>query len=347
MSIIAAKKLHEALAKALNVGLVEEAFTIEDCELVFRNLRPDEYAAAIQDCDGLDGPEYMNAYQRAHISRAIIEVNGADLRGVKYVTVEEEDPKTHQPKKVNLELHLYLIDHMLNSWGKEAIYTAFRKFGDVVELAERKAKEGVTFIIPDETPEERYRRLLLEAKEVEGSIPGTMVDSILEEIGFIRKASPEELQRVTEKTAQLARELGTAAQAEDQPDAEPEMQPEDEPEEHQEVAPAPRASRTLPVDPHATLQQAIANRRAPEAQHSPSPQSAAQPPADPEPPVAPSRAAQTAALEADAFSMHPEAAHEVVEIRQHLPIDPKAAAAILDQPPAAGINPKFRAPTRI
>lgn len=335
MSTIDSKKLHAALAKARNVGLVEEPFTIEDCELVLRNLRPDEYAAAIQDCDGLEAAAYMNTYQKGHISRAIVEVNGTDLRSVEYVTVEEEDPKTHQPKKVKLELHRYLTEHMLNTWGKEAVYTAFRKFGDVVELAERKSTEGITFIVPDETTEDRYRRLLLEAKEIEASIPGTMVDSILEDIGFIRKASPEELKRVTEKTAQLARELD-AVQEEVQAEPE-EVEPE---EEAPPPVPAP-VSRPPLVDPHVTLQQAIAARRAPESM-----QPAPVRQAPPEPPVM-SRAEQTAVLEAEAFSLQPDAAHEVVEIRKQPPLDPRVAATILDQPPAAGINPRFKAPPRI
>lgn len=313
MSTIAAKKLHEALAKARNVGLVEEAFTIEECDLVFRNLRPDEYAAALQDCNGLEDVAYANAWQKGHITRSIVEINGVDLRDVEYVEVEEDDP-TKSTKKVRLELHRYLADHMISSWGKEAIFTAFRKFSDVVELAERKAKEGVTFIVPDETDEEQYRRLLLEVRELESVLPTTLVDSILSDSGFVRKSSQEELKRVEEKTSQLARDL--------------EVEPE--------PAPAPR--RNSPVDPHATLQQAIANRRT------------AEPPALPEPVSEPepqrvSRAAEYAALEEGAFNLNPESATEVVEVKPKPPVDHKAL--VIDPPVTAGINPRFKAPPRI
>jgi hypothetical protein len=347
MSTIAAKKLHTALAKARNVGLVEETFTIEDCELVLRNLRPEQYVAAEQDCQGTEaGRAYMHAYQKAHLSRAIVSVNGVDLRDVDFVEVEEEDPKTHQPKKVKLELHQYLMTHMLNSWSLESIYTAMRKFYDVIEMAERKAKEGINFLLPEESNEEKYRRLLLEAKACEAEIPDTMIDTILEDIGLTRKASAEELRRVEEKTAQLAKDLGSEPTSPPEPESpplparqasEPLPEPYPEPEPEPTVRrPLNQGTRSPVVDPHATFQQAIANRRVSE----PPPVVKSQ-----EAPAV-SRASQIAALEEgrvpEAYSLHPEAATEVVEIRKQAPVDVKVVAAILDKPPAAGINPKFR-----
>ena len=334
---IAAKKLHEALSKARNVGLVEEAFTIEDCDLVFRNLRLDEYSAAIQDCNGLEGTDYMNAYQTAHIARAIIEVNGTDLRDVEYVEIEEDDPKTQRTKKVRLELHKYLLDTLLKTWGKEAIFIAYRKFGDVVELAERKAKEGITFIIPDETDEEKYRRLLLEAKELEGGLPGSLVDSILGEAGFVRKASQEELQRVEERASQLAKDLETPEPSLEESYDEAAYEPPI-PQEAPPPAPAPRAR---PMDPHATLQQAIANRRASEpVPAAPLPQAYVQPPAEPK---VSSRAAEYAQLEEEGFNLHPESATEVMEVKPK----PQAEVLRVDPPVSVGINPRFKAPPKV
>jgi hypothetical protein len=37
-------------SKAKSIGIVEEPFTIGDCSVVLRNLRPDEYGAVIQEC---------------------------------------------------------------------------------------------------------------------------------------------------------------------------------------------------------------------------------------------------------------------------------------------------------
>ena len=348
MSTIAAKKLHDALAKARNVGLVEEAFTIESCDLVFRNLRLDEYSAAIQDCNGLEGTDYMNAYQTAHICRSIVEVNGVDLRDVEYVEIEEEDPKTNRPKKVRLELYKYLLDNVLKTWGKEAIFIAYRKFGDVVEMAERKAKEGITFIIPDETDEEKYRRLLLEVKELEGVLPTSLVDTILSDSGLVRRASQEELARVEERASQLAKDL----QQEPSGSPEDEMirltreaKAEDEEEEAYEPmpqeTPPPPTPRTRPVDPHATLQQAIANRRASEP--APRPEPVQQSPQRLDEPKPSNRAAEYAQLEAEAFNLHPESATEVIEVKPK----PQAEVLRVDPPVVSGINPRFKAPPKV
>jgi len=363
MGTIDGRKLKDALAKAKNIGLVEETFLIEDCELVLRSLRPDEYAASHQDCQGLDGIAYLNAFQFGHLSRSIVKVNGVDFRDVDFVTVEEPDSKSGQLKNVKLERHAYLLKYLLSSWGKEAIYTAYRKFGDVIEQAERKAKEGITFLIPEETGEERYRRLLLEAKSAEGDVPDTMVDRILEDVGLMRKATSDELRAATERTDQLAREQEAAKEAAQPPEpeaAEPApvlevseaVQPA--PAEAVEAVPAPQAPVRRVVDPHQTLQQAIASRQA------------AAPVPVPATPVVQAdqsdgnsgnRTSAIAALEADLPSSLPgnqgqievqAQRPETVELRERQQrFDATAASAILDRPPTSGINPRFRPPTKI
>jgi hypothetical protein len=315
---------------------------------VLRSLRSEDYTGALQDCDGLAEEEYIPRYQKGHVARAIVEINGVDLRGTQFVTVDETD-KSGTLKKVKLELHRYLMEHMLDSWGKEAISVAFRKLGEVLELAERSAKEGVTFITPDETSEEKFRRLLLEARAAEKDLPFTMLDRIYEEQGLTRISSAEEIKSSMARMEQLAREQ-EAAQAEKEraetpvvetPIAEPEPEPEVEaPEEEPPLLPAPRTS--IP-DPHVTLQQAMAARRVPEVK---SEQSS-------EPKIAPTRAAQIAAIEGDS-QIAPDVASavslqrgsdDVVEIKK-APIDPEAVSMIVDNPPIAGINPRFRPPQR-
>ena len=82
MSILSARTLRDSLQKAKGVGLVEERFTVGDCEVVVRNLRPDHYEDILADCKGLDDVGYLNAFQIGHVSRAIIELNGQDFRDV-------------------------------------------------------------------------------------------------------------------------------------------------------------------------------------------------------------------------------------------------------------------------
>jgi len=350
------KKLNAALAKAKNVGLVEEACTIGGCDLVLRSLRSEDYTAVLQDCDGLPEVEYIHRYQKGHIARAIVELNGVDLRGSRFVTVEEPDPATGAMRPVTLELHRYLSDHMLESWGKEVVDVAFRKLGDVLEAAERQAKEGISFVTKDETDEEKYRRLVLEFRATEKDLPATLVDKILDEQGLTRKSTAEELKRAAARTDQLAREQEAKAQeakaAEAKvevaaPVAVPAVALDTVPAAALEVPPPvlPAVARPArPVDPHATLQKAIESRKVLEVPVVKSEQEA-----DMKRP--PSRSASIAALEVPPDAALPDVStavslqggdpHEVIEIKR-LPIDVQAASTILDNPPMAGLNPRFR-----
>lgn len=339
MGTIDAKKLNAALAKAKDVGLVEEACSIAGCELVIRSLRSQDYAAVLQDCDGLPEEDYIHRYQKGHIARAIVEVNGVNLRDSRLVTVEEPDPSTGTMRAVTLELHQYLTNNMLDSWGKEAVDVAFRKVGDVLELAERQAKNGISFLTPDETSEEKYRRLILEARAVEKELPGTLVDRILDEQGLMSKSTAEELKRAMSRSDQLTREQ--TAQAPEEKAEVPVVVVAADEKVTQEAPPAPPPAR--PVDPHATLQSAIASRKAAEVPTVKSEQAAEQRPAA-------SRAAAIAAVEGNnavpadlssAVSLQSGDPREVVEIRR-APLDLQVAGTLLDNPPVAGINPRFR-----
>lgn len=368
MGTVDGKKLRDALTKAKNIGLVEDTFTIGDCEVTLRSLRPDEYAAVLQESNGLNDVEYLHTYQRGHLARSIVAINGLDLHDVQFVDDEEPDPKRpDKMRTVKLELPAYLTKNVLSTWGKEAVYTAYRKFGDVVELAERKAKEGITFLLPEETDEERYRRLLLEAKEAEESLPNTLVDRILDELGLMRKSTADEIKTAMEKADELAREQAAATpEPEPTPEAPAVAAPEPQTPVPVPAASVPIPRQARPVDPHQTLQQAIAARQA----ASPDAVGQAVVQAPQIDPAAVKRSAAIAALEANgAVPETPIAAprrelpttlpgsqgpievlqqvQEPVEITKQERFDPTAATAILDKPAAGGINPRFRPPTRV
>lgn len=340
MGAIDSKKLNAALSRAKNIGLVEEPFTVVGCDLVLRSLRSEDYTAVMQECDGLPEEEYIHRYQKGHIARSIVEINGVDLRDSKFVTVDETDA-SGAVRPVKLELPQYLTKHMLDTWGKEAVDVTFRKLSDVLERAERQAKEGITFIVPDETPEEKFRRLLLETRAAEKDVPGTLLDKILEEQGLVRKEAAEEVRRALERADKLAQEQ--EAKVAEQPAEPPQSAPEPVPLPVVPVS-GPPPARPAPVDPHATLQQAIASRGTPIVQ---SEQTDVRPN---------TRRAQIAALEGtmpdveepdlgSAISLQAGDPAEVVEIRRD-PIDVQAASTIVDNPPIAGINPRFRPPQR-
>jgi hypothetical protein len=224
MGTISAKKITDALAKAKDVGVVEEELTIDDVSIVLRNLRPDQYAALYQENNEREGIDSLYAFQLGHLCRSIVEINGVDLRDVEFVEVDEPvldpktgdpviDPQTHEPKvkKVRLERHEYVATYVLKRWLKEALQVAWRKFGEVLKSAEDKAKEGVHFLLPEMTPEERFREAIGNVREVIEEVPKAIVESVLEEAGLMRMSTAAEIQRALEKTDKLASELGATS----------------------------------------------------------------------------------------------------------------------------------------
>ena len=399
MGTISATKITAALKKAREVGVVEESLTIEDVALVMRNLRPDQYSAVYVENNEKEGMDHLFSFQKSHICRSIIEINGVDLRDVDYIEVEEEvkDPKTGesvldtstgQPKikKIKLERHEYVRKHVLDGWTKEPLQIAWRKFGDVLKLAEDKAKEGVKFILPEQTPEEKFREAVGNLRETIDEVPSSLVDSILEEAGLIRISTAAEVQKAFEKADQLARDMEATNQtAPQQPSAQQVSPP-------QPPVTDPRVRQPTPQE----VQDMMA-RRTPlnrEAVSIPSPnvqptmaQAAPQPPPrnnlPPVPQVAGAdqvktaqRAQKIAQLEADSLDMEvplpppgdptmtprhitagaasfpglPNAPHlqkapsEVGAVLQkgHDKVDMQAFDKTVNQPPAAGINPRYR-----
>jgi hypothetical protein len=365
MGTLSAKKLNESLNKAKNVGIVEESCVVAGCDIVLRNLRPDEYTAILRDCEELKNEtEFLSTWQKGHVSRSIVVLNGVDFHDVDFVEVEEDDPKRPgQVRTIKLELHNYLLKHVLSTWGQEPLQVAFRKFWDVKELAERKAKEGVNFIVPEETTEEKYRRLLLEAKECESELPETLMAKILEDAGLIRISTKGEIEKALEgfHPEPMA------------PEPEPAPEPAAAVPEPVQAQPLPQPPREpqRPVDPHRTFQAAVASRQN-QAQKAPEPAIAV--PVSPSTPVS-ARASEIAFIEenlgdagadvsvpamelpktllgpngkqipvvADPFTT----ANEVVSLQQQAAFDPAAARQILDKPPAAGLNPRFKPPQRV
>jgi hypothetical protein len=250
-----------------------------------------------------------------HLARSIIEVNGIDLRNVDFVAVDVEDldPQTRKTviKEVKVERHAFIRDYVISNWAREALDVAFRKFNDVVTVAERKASEGVTFLTPDETGEERYRRLLLEAKAIEGSVSIDLVNRIREEVGFVggeAKATPEEYKAAGDRLAALEPEPEEEVFTKD-PEPLPEPTPRRAPPPRMVVeAPtqqgqAPEASSADP-DELMTRRQPLNQRVVAVPQPVTPPQALHVNPVIPASPAALKRAAEIAALEGD-FSAEP------------------------------------------
>jgi len=397
MATLSAKKIKDALKKAQNVGQVEESITIDGCEIVLQSLTPDGYAAVSTDIDEIpEGIGYLNAFKREHLARSLVEVNGVSLRGVDLVEVEVEefDPKTQQPvlKLVKVERHAFVRDHVINTWAREAIDVAFRKFNEVVGKAEKLASAGVTFSIPDETEAEKYRRLLVEAKEVEGSIPVEVSTRIRGDLGFIVSPQPTEYAAATDRLSKLAEQEGgrpeerkTVEGSSDASQGARVTPPAPSPPPPAPSPPAQVEQEVLLVRPAVpipgytppTPEELMAGRQPLNRVPVPVPvpasvaTAAAPPPNIQVKPVLPAseaalrRAAEIAALEGEVGGDDPSAYSveggtwfpgqnpgggnsQAIELsRQQPKLDPKEAERIIDQPPIAGINPRFRPPPRI
>lgn len=193
MDTLQDSKLKAALAKAKNVGRVEEAVTIAGCAIVLQSLSPDEYEAINEETKGLEEMAYLHAYQVEHLARSIVEIEGIDLRGTRFIEVDGDDGK-----KIKHEKHAWLRDEYLRSWSREAIITAWRKMMEVFAKADDKAKEGIQFSIAEETDEGRFRRFIGEMKEAAGELPDELVFKILDDEGLLLKSSKAELDAVNE-----------------------------------------------------------------------------------------------------------------------------------------------------
>jgi hypothetical protein len=393
-----ATKVLEALEKAKRVGKVEEAVVIDGCSFVFQNLSPAAYDSIHEETKDLDEVQYLHAYQIGHVCRSIVEIQGEDLRDVDFIedTIPSgsyglvayvsskkvgeklaEDikkaggkatviPPDGEARTIKLERHEWIKDNLLSSWGREAITVAWRKFADVLIMADEKAKKGIQFKVPDESAEDRLRRLVGELKEVEDDLPAELVRAILDDAGYQSKSTTAELQAANEKLQRVA---------EAQKPAEPPQPPVGDagtPKPEKAVEGPPEAPREAPeVDPMALMQ-----RRKPlnqQATQVPIPKAGPTSPAvrpsrvpdqirraaeanaaslQPDSPPINSRAAQIAALEAQAGlpvadepALPKPPVGEVAELsRKERGIDGESLRAIVDRPPVAGINPRFRPP---
>lgn len=200
MKSVSASFLQDVLLQAQDLGIVEETIEVCGVSLTLRNLRPGEHqqvTAALAEVPELD---FLMAHMAEHVSRSIVAINGKDLRGVGSVATEEEDAKGRKVKK---ELHVYLRENLIETWGREALTTVYRKVLEVMDKGDTESKKGVTFHIPEETDDEKLRRLLMEAREALQEIPESLGKRLLEEHGFLLVSDKEEREKAEAKIAAL------------------------------------------------------------------------------------------------------------------------------------------------
>lgn len=396
MATVKAKRLQDALKRAKRVGRAEEAVTIDGCSLVLQNLGTEDYESIHQETKDLEDAEYVHAYQIGHVCRAIVEIQDIDLRDEKFI--EEEVPagkyvlnvalskqKAEQAQKalkqldiqatlvspdesetrtVQMERHEW-IRQMLSTWSREAITVAYRKFAGVVIAGEEKAKEGVVFQIADEAAEDKFRRLLGEAKAIEGEIPQDLVEAVLKDFGYIRGSTPEEIEAMKRSTAEWA--IEQAQKKEEEPDPEPsapEPVPEPEPEVDQDEVEYHQQMQALQAsfETKQRAKQQLQARQPLNRQIMTPPTPVVPPQARPVTPMPAGvpeqlrkRHGEIADLEAIDEALLASAGQPSMpqvtqapsrELIKAAPLDPRQLAAATDKPPIGGINPRYRPPSR-
>lgn len=209
-SVLKVKKIKEALNKALKVGYTEGSLTISDVNVTLCNLRPEEYKLIHDETRDKEEVEFLNIYREEHLCRAVVQIEDINFRDVDLIEFEQE-AKDGSTETVKLEKHEYLREHVLKTWSREAISAAFVKFNDIVAKSEKTSMEGVTLDVPDETDEEKYRRLLLELRDVESQIPMDLASRLLAEQGYTKMVTTTELEAADRVLGQAKSEVIQAA----------------------------------------------------------------------------------------------------------------------------------------
>jgi len=230
--------------------------------------------------------------------------------------VEETDNQNGKSavKSLTLERAQFVKDYVLSTWSREAIDVAFRKFNDVVAKAEKVAADNVTFEIPEESEDDKYRRLLGEAKTVEPGVPLELAAKIRDEFGYLLK---QEWSAVEEKIAMIK---------------------QDEEEPKSEVK-----SEAPPLRP------STAAILRPSRESAPTPEPAPEP--EPIPVEVARKSAQIQQVEGDPdpaiLGTSPQTAYNPHAEPRLQRRNADEVKQILDQPPVGGINPRFRPPSRV
>lgn len=373
MTTIRASQIQQALQKAQNIGLIEDEFTLMGMTLVLRNMRPHELEAIVQEVDGLDDAEYLFEFQKSHICRALQQINEIDLRGVEFVEDEAPSgawivevlapdestakeiqssvkdkhcqaalkPPTGEPREVSLELHEWVRKNVVSTWSREIVSTTYRKFAENLVKADEEATKGVTFTIPDETVEEKARRIISELKEVEGEAQKEMFANILEEAGYALKSTAEkasaqaavdrldkvvtpQVEATTPDAQQLMRDRQPLNRAAPPPqEAAPPAPPQPQPNQ---MVPTGPGAPPPPTAPPTSM--AVRSKRSEEI-----------------------AAEESAAMDGVSIPQaveppqkgEPRLRRPAAEIRP-IPVNPQDVRNILDQPPTGGLNPKWKPP---
>ncbi len=181
-SMLSFEKLKSSFERMISESFFQDSFSFLGDTITLRSLSKNEYdeiAAEMVGFETSDSNEskkaqYITEYCYRHLSRSIVEVGGVNFRGVSYVDLGHE----------KVPVQLFLKENFLSRLSHEAFNVLWNKFNEVVEQGEKKNRQGVVFITPDERPDEKIERLLKEASLLLTEVPESLVKRILEKYDY-------------------------------------------------------------------------------------------------------------------------------------------------------------------
>lgn len=187
-----ARSIEKSMAKAFNLGISEDSFEVLGVQITIRNLTAPEWQRALDSAQSSEDDVGVQDMRLQLLSRSVVELDGVSFRGVSSIELDELDGKGN-PKVIEKED--YLIEHVFSTWPSEVQSIVNDKFFDLSREVEARAKLGVVFHTPQETPEEKFRALLIEAKDLQSQIPFDLSEKILKDTGFKEvKLQPSEFE---------------------------------------------------------------------------------------------------------------------------------------------------------
>jgi hypothetical protein len=319
---LSSRSLSSALGRILTNSVFEDTFPFLGTTVTLRNLTKEEMDTIAEELvevsatteKGNKNVQYITEYIIRHLQRAIQQIDDADLRGVGYILNEDGEKE---------EVFLYLRNHFFKQLSSEGFSILWEKFSAHTTECERRSREGIKFITPNERPDETIDRLLGEVATHGKDIPSSLLRKLLEKHGM---AEPQVLP--TSEVDYGDDGATTDPPSDDIPDTDP--HPVSTPNPSPSAATEPPHSRAPVRDASSLpLKVATATPRAPvEAPSRPLP-------ADMDPSIPIMSLA------------HQELA--ILERKTHQPrtqggnASPAAANTVpVDLPPPVGINPRFK-----
>jgi len=153
------KALEQALAPIEEIGQGELTFDAGGIPVTLRILTPVEelavqrHGAVVFEGDGKEDAnsavEYLDRFRTATLSYSIIQVGGADFRGVEFVTTGDTldngtEVKITKPKA---------LQQLIARWSRAILVRCFHKYSELLETVEAKAEKAVVFVPTDHDAE--------------------------------------------------------------------------------------------------------------------------------------------------------------------------------------------------